>query len=59
MYIYAFGEDESNRMFAKTDPEVAKAVEAMPRAEALAQTARKVIVQRMNGLQPRPGVAHR
>jgi carboxyl-terminal processing protease len=59
MYIYAFGEDESNEMFAKTDPEVAKAVEAMPRAEALAQTARKVIVERMNGLQPRPGVAHR
>ncbi len=59
MYIYAFGEDESNQMFANTDPEVAKAVEAMPRAEALAQTARKVIVERMNGLQPRPGVAHR
>ena len=32
MYIYAFGEDESDQMFAKTDPEVAKAVEAMPRA---------------------------
>jgi len=59
MYIYAFGEDESNQMFADTDPEVAKAVEAMPRAEALAQTARKVIVERMNGLQTRPGVAHR
>ena len=57
MYIYAFNVDESDEMFAQTDPEVAKAVEAMPQAEALAQTARKVIVERMNGLQPRPGVA--
>jgi carboxyl-terminal processing protease len=59
MYIYAFGEDESNRMFAATDPEVQKAIDAMPQAQALADTARKVIVERMNGLTPRPGVAHR
>ncbi len=59
MYIYAFGEDESNRMFAATDPEVAKAVDAMPRAEALAATAHKIIVERMNGLQPRSSVAQR
>ncbi len=56
MYIYAFGEDESNRMFAATDPEVQKAIDAMPQAQALADTARKVIVERMNGLQARPAL---
>jgi carboxyl-terminal processing protease len=47
MYIYAFNVDESDRVFAQTDPEVARAIEAMPKAEALVQNARKVVVQRM------------
>jgi len=47
MYIYAFNVDESDRIFAQTDPEVARAVEAMPKAQALVETARKVVVQRM------------
>src|SRR3954471_9683528 len=47
MYIYAFNVDESDRIFAQTDPEVARAVEAMPKAQALLETARKVVVQRM------------
>ena len=47
MYIYAFNVDESDRIFAQTDPEVARAIEAMPKAEALVQNARKVVVQRM------------
>ena len=49
MYIYAFSVDESDRVFAQTDPEVLKAIDAMPKAKALAQGARKVIVQRMTG----------
>src|SRR3954451_25240946 len=48
MYIYAFNVDESDRVFAQTDPEVARAIEAMPKAEALVENARKVVVQRMN-----------
>jgi carboxyl-terminal processing protease len=47
MYIYAFNVDESDRVFAQTDPEVAVAIQAMPKAEALLQSAKKVIVQRM------------
>src|SRR5664279_6315276 len=48
MYTTAFNVDESDAMFARTDPEVAKAVEMMPKASALLQNARKIIVQRMN-----------
>jgi carboxyl-terminal processing protease len=47
MYIYAFNVDESDRVFAQTDPEVAEAVDAMPRAASLVEAARKIIVQRM------------
>jgi len=47
MYIWVFGKDESDRIFAQTDPEVAKAVELMPKAEALTAAARKVIAQRL------------
>ena len=35
MYISAFNVDESDAMFARTDPEVEKAVELMPKAAAL------------------------
>jgi carboxyl-terminal processing protease len=47
MYIYAFNVDESDRIFAQTDPEVARAIDAMPKAQALVENARKVVVQRM------------
>jgi carboxyl-terminal processing protease len=47
MYITAFNIDESDKVFAKTDPEVERAVEAMPKARALVETARKILVQRM------------
>jgi len=47
MYIWAFDVDQSDKVFAETDPEVAQAVKAMPQASALLQNARKVIVQRM------------
>ena len=54
MYIWAFNKDESDRIFARLDPEVEQAVEAMPKASTLAENARKVIGQRM---APKP--AHR
>ncbi len=47
MYITAFNKDESDRIMAMTDPEVQKAVDAMPRARALLETAKKVLAQRM------------
>jgi carboxyl-terminal processing protease len=47
MYTTAFNVDESDAMFARTDPEVETAVEMMPKASALLETAKKIIVQRM------------
>jgi carboxyl-terminal processing protease len=48
MYITAFNKDESDRVLALTDPEVERAVESMPRARALVETAKKVVAQRMS-----------
>ena len=47
MYVWAVNKDESDRIFARTDPEVAKAIEALPEAEALVANARKVMAQRV------------
>jgi carboxyl-terminal processing protease len=47
MYQSAFGMDEEKKFTASVDPEVGKAVEAMPRAKALLDTAKKVVAQRM------------
>ncbi len=46
MYAYAFSVDDANRIVVETDPEVAKAIASMPKAEALLETAKKVIAQR-------------
>jgi len=61
MYINAFGEDASDRVFARTDPEVALAIDNLPKASALVENARKVIVQRMTGQESsqRPVAAQR
>ncbi|HJT87394.1 MAG TPA: S41 family peptidase [Bryobacteraceae bacterium] len=48
IYITAFNLDESYRVFNQTDPEVQLAVDAMPKAEALLQSAKKIIVQRLS-----------
>jgi carboxyl-terminal processing protease len=47
MYVWAFSKDESDRMFAQMDPEVAQAVNALPKAAALAANARKIVGERM------------
>ncbi len=57
MYIHAFNVDESDRVFAQTDPEVERAVESMPKASTLVQNVKKVIVQRMSN-QPQLVGAH-
>ncbi len=46
MYAYAFSVDDANRIVIETDPEVAKAIESMPKARALLETAKKVIARR-------------
>ena len=47
MYVWAFSKDESDRVFAKMDPEVEQAVEALPKAATLAENAKKVAAQRV------------
>ena len=47
MYIWAFNVDESDRVYAMTDPEVERAVQDMPEAGALVQHAKKAVAQRM------------
>lgn len=51
MYITAFNIDESDRVFSQSDPEVERAVESMPKARALLETAKKVLVQRLQSQQ--------
>jgi hypothetical protein len=48
MYMTPFSIDESDRVFAQTDPDVAKAVDAMPMADALVESTKKILVERMN-----------
>jgi carboxyl-terminal processing protease len=56
MYVTAFNKDESERVAAQTDPEVERAVESMPRARALLETAKKVAARRMSS-QPQTSEA--
>jgi carboxyl-terminal processing protease len=52
MYITAFSKEAADRAVAEDDPEVAAAVEAMPKAQALLENARKMMVQRINRRPP-------
>jgi carboxyl-terminal processing protease len=45
MYTSAFDLDAASQLSAQTDPEVRRAVEAMPRAAALLESARKVVAE--------------
>jgi len=47
MYITAFNIDESDRVKVETDPEVERAIDALPKAKALLDSARKIVVERM------------
>jgi hypothetical protein len=49
MYITAFSYEESQRVAIEQDPAVQKAIEALPKAKALVDSAKKQMVQRMNG----------
>jgi len=46
-YVTAFSENDSQRVRAEQDPEVIKAVEAMPKAQGLLDKAKKMMVQRL------------
>jgi carboxyl-terminal processing protease len=47
IYLSAFSIDEARRLTIETDPEVAKAIESLPKAKALLETAKKVVAQRV------------
>jgi len=48
MYITAFSWEQSVRVGIQQDPEIAQAVDAMPKAVTLIETAKKLLVQRIN-----------
>jgi carboxyl-terminal processing protease len=48
IYQSAFGMEDARRLAVETDPEVAKAVDAMPKATALLEKAKRVIAQRVS-----------
>jgi hypothetical protein len=47
MYITAFSKEESDKVAVEDDPEVTKAIDSLPKAEALLQNAKKMLVQRI------------
>ena len=48
MYVTAFSFDEARRIGIETDPMVERAVESLPKAKALLESANRVIVQRLS-----------
>ena len=55
MYVTAFSYEESQRVAIEQDPAVQKAIDSMPKAKALLDNAKKLLVQRINGQhRPRP-----
>ncbi|MSV34203.1 MAG: S41 family peptidase [Bryobacterales bacterium] len=48
MYITAFSWEQSVRVNIQQDPEIARAVDAMPKAVTLLENAKKLLVQRVN-----------
>jgi len=45
-HAYAFSVEDANRIAIETDPAVAKAVDSMPKAKALLESAKKLLAQR-------------
>jgi carboxyl-terminal processing protease len=54
MYITAFSQDESERVRVQQDSEILKAIDSMPKAKALLDAAKKLLVQRMNNQDAKP-----
>jgi carboxyl-terminal processing protease len=49
IFIDSFGQDEGMKVAAEADPQVIKALELMPQAKALADSARKTVAERAAG----------
>ncbi|HLJ14355.1 MAG TPA: S41 family peptidase [Bryobacteraceae bacterium] len=48
MYITAFSFEDSQKVAVENDPMVLKAIDSLPKAKALLESAKKMLVQRMN-----------
>lgn len=46
IYLTAFGTEESRKLGVQSDPMIIKAIEVMPKAKELLDSAKKLIVQR-------------
>ena len=46
VFMYAYGTQEGDKVLLATDPQVLKAIEAVPQARALYENARKIVAQR-------------
>jgi carboxyl-terminal processing protease len=49
VFMSAFGQQEGFKVLLEADPQVQKAVDAIPQARALYQNVRKIVAQRSNG----------
>ena len=49
VFLSVFGQQEGFKVELEADPQVQKAVDAIPQARALYENARKVVAQRMGG----------
>jgi carboxyl-terminal processing protease len=52
VFLSVFGQQEGFKVELEADPQVQKAVEAIPQARALYENARKIVAQRMGGNTP-------
>jgi carboxyl-terminal processing protease len=57
LYITAFSVDESERVRIEQDPMVLKAIDSLPKAKQLVDTAKNMLVQRMNRQEPKTAAA--
>ncbi|MGH9665231.1 MAG: S41 family peptidase, partial [Bryobacteraceae bacterium] len=53
MYITAFTYEDSQKVAVENDPEVLKAIDSLPKAKALLESAKKMLVQRMSSQEHR------
>jgi carboxyl-terminal processing protease len=54
VFMSSFGQQEGSKVQLESDPQVQKAVEAIPQARALYENARKIVAQRAGLRQDQP-----
>jgi hypothetical protein len=54
IFMSTFGQQEGFKVLLEEDPQVQKAIEAVPQARALYQNARRIVAQRTGGSFQQP-----